>query len=148
MTVNSSRQPPVYLDNGHFSVLAACQLTVTTPASGPPPHPQNLLLSPHIYRLYVSCSVVSDSLLPPWTVARHTPLSMGSSRQRSWGGLPFSSPRHLPNPGTEPGLLHCRQTLHRLSYGPSCLQAGLSRIVTPSRESLRVCGKHGGGKAV
>ena len=36
----------------------------------------------------------------PWTVA---PLSMGFSRQEYWGGLPFSSPGDLPNPGIEPG---------------------------------------------
>ena len=29
------------------------------------------------------------------------PLSMGFSRQRYWGGLPFHSPGDLPNPGIE-----------------------------------------------
>ena len=28
----------------------------------------------------------------PWTVAHHTPLSMGFSRQQYWSGLPFPSP--------------------------------------------------------
>ena len=32
-----------------------------------------------------------------WTV------SMGFSRQEYWSGLPFPSPRDLPNPGIEPG---------------------------------------------
>ena len=38
-----------------------------------------------------------------WTVARQAPLSMGFSRQEYWSGLPFPSPRVLPNPGIEPG---------------------------------------------
>ena len=38
----------------------------------------------------------------PWTVARQAPLSMGSSRQEYWSGLPFPSPGDLPNPGTDP----------------------------------------------
>ena len=37
----------------------------------------------------------------PWTVA-HQSLSMGFPRQEYWSGLPFPSPRDLPNPGTEP----------------------------------------------
>ena len=39
----------------------------------------------------------------PWTVAYQAPLSMGFSRQQYWSGLPFPSPRDLPNPGIEPG---------------------------------------------
>ena len=38
----------------------------------------------------------------PWTVAYHSPLSMGFSRQEYWSGLPFPSLEDLPNPGTEP----------------------------------------------
>ena len=38
----------------------------------------------------------------PWTVARQTPLSMGFFRQEYWSGLPFPSPRDLPNSGIEP----------------------------------------------
>ena len=41
----------------------------------------------------------------PWTVAYHTPLSMGFSRQEYWSGLPFPSSEDLPNPGMEPGSL-------------------------------------------
>ena len=37
-----------------------------------------------------------------WTVARQAPLSMGSSGQEHWSGLPFPSPGDLPNPGIEP----------------------------------------------
>ena len=37
-----------------------------------------------------------------WTVAHQTPLSMGFFRQEYWSGLPFPSPRNLPNSGIEP----------------------------------------------
>ena len=36
----------------------------------------------------------------PWTVAHQASLSMGFSRQEYWSGLPFPSPRHLPNPSS------------------------------------------------
>ena len=39
----------------------------------------------------------------PWTAAYQAPLSMGFSRQEYWSGLPFPSPRDLPDPGIEPG---------------------------------------------
>ena len=48
------------------------------------------------------CSVVSDSLVTPWTVARQDPLSVGFSRQEYWSGLPFPPPGHLPHPGIKP----------------------------------------------
>ena len=38
----------------------------------------------------------------PWTVAYQAPLSMGSSRQEYWSGLPFPFPGDLPVPGIEP----------------------------------------------
>ena len=37
-----------------------------------------------------------------WTAAYQTPPSMGFSRQEYWSGLPFPSPRDLPDPGIEP----------------------------------------------
>ena len=52
----------------------------------------------------------------PWTVVYKAPLSMEFSRQEYWSGLPFPSPGDLPDPGIEPGLLHCRQTLYRLGH--------------------------------
>ena len=36
-----------------------------------------------------------------WTVAYHTSLSMGFSRQEYWNGLPRPPPGGLPNPGIE-----------------------------------------------
>ena len=37
----------------------------------------------------------------PWTIARQAPLSMGSSRQEYWSGLPCPPPGDLPHPGIE-----------------------------------------------
>jgi len=51
----------------------------------------------------------------PWTVAYYAPSSMGFSRQEYWSGLPLPSPEDLPDPGSNPGFPHCRQTLYRLS---------------------------------
>ena len=42
-------------------------------------------------RIFVTC----------WTVAHQAPLSMGFFGQEYWSGLPFPSPRDLPNPGIE-----------------------------------------------
>ena len=41
------------------------------------------------------------TLVTPWTVAHQALLSMGFPRQEYWSGLPFPSPRDLPNPGIE-----------------------------------------------
>ena len=57
----------------------------------------------------VSCSVMSYSLGPPWTVACHSPLPMGFSRQEYWSGLPCPSPGDLPNPGIEPRSLSLQE---------------------------------------
>ena len=48
-----------------------------------------------------SCSVMSNSLQPPWTVAQQAPLSMEFFRQEYWSGLPFPSPGDLLDPGVE-----------------------------------------------
>ena len=39
-----------------------------------------------------------------WTVARQASLSVGSSRQEYWSGLPFLSPGDLPEQGIKPSL--------------------------------------------
>ena len=62
----------------------------------------------HVRLFATPYTVVYQALLP----------SMGFSRQEYWSGLPFPSPGHLANPGVEPGLPHCRQTLYRLSHLP------------------------------
>ena len=88
-----------------------------------------------------SCSVMTDSATPctialpgsSWEFSRQeyrsglmtdsaTPCTIalpGSSwefsRQEYRSGLPCPPPGDLPNPGMDPGLLHCRQILYRLS---------------------------------
>ena len=54
----------------------------------------------------VSCSVVSDSLQSPWTVAHQDPLSLIFPRQECWSGLPIPSPGEPPDQRLNPGLLH------------------------------------------
>ena len=48
-----------------------------------------------------SRSVVSDSLVTPWTVAHQAPPYLRFSRREYWSGLPFPSPGNLPDPGIE-----------------------------------------------
>ena len=59
-----------------------------------------------------SCPAFCD----PRSVVYQAPPSMGFSRQEYWSRLPFPSPENLPDPGTEPSLPHCRQTLYILSH--------------------------------
>ena len=40
-----------------------------------------------------------------WTVAFQAPLSMEFPRQEYWSGLPFHTPRGLPNPRIKPAPL-------------------------------------------
>ena len=47
----------------------------------------------------------------PWT-AHQAPLSMGFPRQEYWSGLILPSPGDLPDPGSNPDLLHCRKILY------------------------------------
>ena len=45
---------------------------------------------------------MSDSFATTWIVAHQAPVSMGFPSQEYWSGLPFPSPRDLPDPGIEP----------------------------------------------
>ena len=60
-------------------------------------------IPPHIYQnaCMFSCFSHVQLFATPQTVAHHTPLSMGFSRQEYWSELPFLSPGDPPNPGTE-----------------------------------------------
>ena len=40
-----------------------------------------------------------------WTLACQAPLPMEFSRQEHWSGVPFPTPRDLPDPGIEPTSL-------------------------------------------
>ena len=52
------------------------------------------------------CCAQSCLFVTPWTVACQAPLSMGFSRWKYWGGLPFPTPGIFPTQGLIPGLLH------------------------------------------
>ena len=54
-----------------------------------------------------SCLVANScpTLATPSTVAHQASLSMGFSSQDYWSGLPFPSPRDLPDSGIEPRSL-------------------------------------------
>ena len=69
------------------------------------------------YQTIYKCYSLSHAQLfaTPWTAAYQAPPSMRFSRQGYWSGVPFPSPGDLPNPETEPGLPHCRQTVYHLS---------------------------------
>ena len=54
-----------------------------------------------------------------WTVACQALLFMEFSQQESWSGLPCPPPGDLSDLGSNPGLLHCRQILYRLSHQES-----------------------------
>ena len=56
----------------------------------------------HMRACVLSSPVVSDSLWPPRTVARQTPLSLEFSKQEYWSGLSFPPPGDLPDTGMEP----------------------------------------------
>ena len=84
----------------------------------------------------VSCHAVYTSLTPgpkqtqllnrvsfsvtPWTVAHQSPLSVESSRQEYWSGLPFPTPglTSLPRDQTHVSSVSCicRQILYLLSH--------------------------------
>ena len=52
--------------------------------------------------LLFSQSVMSDSVVTPWTIACQAPLSMGFPRQEYWSGLPFPFPGESSWPRIEP----------------------------------------------
>ena len=66
----------------------------------------------HAFYIHVSCVhacvCVCEQFIhvrlfaPPWTAAFQAPLSLESSRQEQWSGLPFPPPGDLPDPELEP----------------------------------------------
>ena len=66
---------------------------------------RNHRICKHNYFFLCCCCLASQSrqvLATPWTVTRQAPPSMGLPRQEYWSGLPFPSPRDLPDPGIKP----------------------------------------------
>ena len=53
--------------------------------------------------MVVLVAKLCPTLATLWTVACQAPLSMKSSREQYWNGLPFPSPRDLPDPRIKPG---------------------------------------------
>ena len=51
------------------------------------------------------CSVMSETLLTPWTIACKALLSLEFFRQEYWSGLPFSIPGDLFHTGIESEFL-------------------------------------------
>ena len=72
--------------------------------------PETLLKRVKIHPVYRYCYYLISKLCPtlcslcpiPQTVDHQVPLSIGSSQQEYWSGLPLPSPGDLPNLGTEP----------------------------------------------
>ena len=59
----------------------------------------------YLYPVSLCCVLVTQlcpNLCNPMTVAHQAPPPMGFLRQEYWSGLPFLSPRDLPNLGIEP----------------------------------------------
>ena len=67
-----------------------------------------------------SLSVLSESATP-WTVAHQAPLSKGFSRQEYWSGCHSLLQGIFSTQGSNPGLLHRRQSLYHLSHQGSLL---------------------------
>ena len=53
----------------------------------------------YLMLLLFSCSVMCDSFVTPWTVARQASPFMGFPKQEYWSGSPFRRPGDLPHPG-------------------------------------------------
>ena len=51
-----------------------------------------------------ACSVTSNSLATPWTVARQASLSVGFSRHEYWSGVPCPSPAVKPTSPESPAF--------------------------------------------
>ena len=101
--------PPGSSDHGIFSRFPPLRIF---PTQGPSPRLLCLLhwqagslpLAPLGKPFTFTCLFAqsSQTLRPPWTVAREVPLSMGFSRQEHCSGLPCPPPGDLPHPGIEP----------------------------------------------
>ena len=97
--------------------------------------------------------VKSVSHVPPFatpcTIAYQVPLSMEFLRQEYWSGIPFPSPRDLPDPGMEPrsGALQVDSLLAEPQGKPKITEVGslfLLHGIFPTQESnqgLRVAGR-------
>ena len=105
---NNTPSPPDNLDMTHFQPSGTFLSSHSSPLG---PSSPVTFLSHMLLRLWDFMKVKVKSLShvqlfsTPWTVAYHTPLSMGFLRRNYWSRLPFPSPEDLPDPGIEPGSL-------------------------------------------
>ena len=79
--MNTSYIICIYIYNCHTETNANCKSTMC---------------------FYCLVAKLCPTLVTPWTVAHQPPLVMGCPRQEYWSGLPFPSPRDIPNPVIEP----------------------------------------------
>ena len=72
-----------------------------------PHNASHLLMHQYILikSLYVQVLIHIWLFVTPWTVTHQAPLPVEFSRQEYWSRVPFPSPGHVPNPGTEPTSL-------------------------------------------
>ena len=71
----------------------------------------------------------SLNLATTWTLAQHAPLSIGSFWQESWSGLPFPSPRDLPDPGIKPASPALKEV--------SCFARGVFTADPPGKPKVK-----------
>ena len=62
----------------------------------------NMCSEEYIYECVCSVAESCLTLATPWTIGHQAVLSMGFPRQEYGSGLPFPSPRDLPDPGIKP----------------------------------------------
>ena len=60
-----------------------------------------------------------------WTVDHQAPLSMRSSKQEYWSGLPCPAPGDLPNPSTEPESLMSLALVNRFFTTSATWEVGI-----------------------
>ena len=77
----------------------------------------------------LSCSVMSDFVVP-WTVAHQTTLFTGFPRQEYWTGLPFPSPKDLPDPGIGPASVASTAPAGRLFTTDTTCTSQVAQTVT------------------
>ena len=82
------------------------------------------------------CLVTQLYLTVCRTITNQAPLSMGFSKQEYWSGLPFLTPGHLPNLGSNPHLLHI---WHWQADSSPLAPSGKPGAPGPSPQTLVAC---------
>ena len=112
--IDKKQQPLILTNRGRLVIFVAGTMTLLfcLYSNMTAKWPGILLLSLGSPCLILKAKVLVAQLCPIlvilvtlWSVAHQASLSMEFSRQESWSGLPFPSPRDLPDPGIEPRSL-------------------------------------------